>query len=151
MPLELIKVSTPEEWAAYHRIRKAELWDARGRTSPTYNPNHPDELKPANTPVLLKLNGQGIGTTRLDDLSHGRFCVRLVAIEKTHQRKGYGRVMLEQAIQLALKHGGKEIVVNADEDAVGYYRASGFREEVWDALELNSPIAEGCVQMVRTL
>lgn len=151
MSFELVRVSTSEEWAAYHRIRKAELWDARGRTSPAYNPDYPDEYKSNHTPLMLKVNGVAVGTLRLDDLGHGRFCTRLVAIEKSRQGQGLGRWMLEQTVTLAQAKGAKELVVNADEDAVGYYQACGFHEEVWDEGERKSPMAAGCVQMVRVL
>ncbi len=151
MVATLVQVTTPAMWAAYHRIRKAELWDARGRTTPLYNPNHPDETKPNHTPLLFLLNEVGVGTTRLDDLGNGRFCVRLVAIDKAFQGQGLGRTMLMQTLQRARDQGGTDMVVNADESAVGYYRACGFEEHSWNPEELKTPMGEGLTQMRRAL
>jgi ribosomal protein S18 acetylase RimI-like enzyme len=151
MKLDLAKVNTSQEWEDYHRIRYTELWIARGRTHPTYNANHPDEHKPEHTPLLLKLNGIGIGTTRLDDLGNGRFCVRLVAIDKAHQRQGLGRIMMEKTLELVQRKQGIEIVVNAYQTAVDFYRNHGFTEEMWDDSGVVSPLDTDCVQMIRRL
>jgi hypothetical protein len=53
MAYDLIQVSTLEEWDAYHRIRREELFEAGGRSG-LYDATHPDEHKVGNTPLLLK-------------------------------------------------------------------------------------------------
>ena len=74
------------EWRDYHAIRREVLWEARGRTG--YNDKQSDEYRPANHPLLLKLDGRAIGTARLDDLGNGTGVVRLVAIVTDLQRRG---------------------------------------------------------------
>lgn len=53
MTYELVKVSTPKEWEAYHRIRREELFEARGLVG-VYDADRADEHKPEHTPLLLK-------------------------------------------------------------------------------------------------
>ncbi len=85
-------VVDPQDWETYHRIRCAELFEARGRIG-VYDPDRPEERAANHFPLLLKWNGRGIGTTRLDLRDHGLAVVRLVAITKAEQRKGHGRVL----------------------------------------------------------
>ena len=60
-----------------------------------YNDKHSGEYVPANHPLLLKLDGRAIGTTRLDDFGNGTGVVRLVAIIADLQMRGHGRKLAE--------------------------------------------------------
>ena len=145
---ELVQVRTPEAWEAYHKIREAELF--QGRSGKKYNPNNPDEHLSNNFPLLLKLNGRGIGTTRLDVREDGTAVVRLVAITKNEQGKGHGRVLQERVEQLAREKGAKRLLTNAAPEAIGFYEKLGFVRDSWDPSELTG-IAETCIQMSKTL
>src|SRR5260370_35361343 len=85
MTYELVKVTTESDWRDYHSLRREALWEARGRSR--YNERHADESVPTNHPLLLKLDGRSIGTTRLDDFGDARGAVRLVAIAIDVQRR----------------------------------------------------------------
>lgn len=69
MGYELAKVATESDWYEYHSLRRKVLWDARGLTG--YDDKHADDHIAANHPLLLRLNGRPIGTTRLDDFGNG--------------------------------------------------------------------------------
>ncbi|UXN72387.1 hypothetical protein N8D56_13645 [Devosia sp. A8/3-2] len=90
MGYELIEVREPADWAAYHVIRRQELFEAKGRFG-IYNPDHPDEYVPQAHPYLLKLDGVPIGTTRLDVREDGVAIFRMVAITASAQGRGHGR------------------------------------------------------------
>jgi GNAT superfamily N-acetyltransferase len=145
MIYELVKVSIPEEWAAYHRIRREELFEARGRVG-VYNPDHADEFKPEHTPLLLKQNGVGVATTRLDIRDATTAIIRLVAVTKSLQGQGVGRELAQQTLALARARGIHRPVVNAAPTAVGYYERSGFKPDAWDPAELVG-ISSDSVQM----
>ena len=49
---ELVEVRLPEDWADYHSIRRAVLFEARGNFN--YDPNDADEYLSQNQPLLLK-------------------------------------------------------------------------------------------------
>ncbi|UJW86686.1 GNAT family N-acetyltransferase [Devosia sp. SL43] len=149
MGYELVDVSTPEDWAAYHDIRRRELFEARGRFG-IYNPNYPDEHTPDKHHYLLKHDGKPVGTTRLDVRGDGSAVFRLVAITATEQGKGHGRVLSELVEGRARGFGAHTLLVNAARTALGYYEKTGWQVHEWDASELVDMAAE-CVQMRKLL
>ena len=145
MTYEFVQVSTPEDWEAYHRIRREELFEARDRVG-VYDAEHADEYKPEHTPLLLKQNGVGVATTRLDLRDATTAIIRLVAVTKSLQGQGVGRELAQQTLALARKRGVKRLFVNAAPTAVGYYERSGFKPDAWDPTELVG-ISSNSVQM----
>jgi N-acetylglutamate synthase-like GNAT family acetyltransferase len=148
MTYKLTKVTADSDWREYHSLRRLVLWEARGRSG--YNERRPEEYLAANHPLLLKLDGRPIGTTRLDDLGDRRGVVRLVAIAADIQRRGHGRVLSALVEDYARRLGLKTLLVNADPEAVGYYKKMGWRACVWDEAELTG-IASECKQMTKSL
>ena len=149
MSYELVVVTRPDDWEAYHAIRRVELFEARGRIG-VYDADHPDDRAPNHFPLLLKWNGRGIATTRLDVRASGLAVVRLVAVVKAEQRKGHGRVLAARTEAFARDRGAIKLLVNAVADAVGFYERIGFVHEPWDAAELVGWNADSA-QMAKTL
>ena len=87
---ELLVVSSPGDWNAYHRIRREELFEARGRYG-IYNPYHPDEGSRNHFPLLLKYNGAAVATARLDVQDDSVAILRFVAVTRSEQFKGHDR------------------------------------------------------------
>jgi len=100
--------------------------------------------------LLLMLNGEAIGVTRLDDHHDGAGVVRLVAIAPALQRQGHGRILGELVEAEARRRGFLRLYVNAHHSAVGFYQRTGWGIETWDPAELVG-IAASCVQMVKPL
>ena len=148
MSLTLTPVTTEMQWHAYHSIRRAVLWEARGRDN--YDDRYRDEYLPNSHPLLLHVYETPIGTTRLDEKSNGSAIVRLVAIALDRQRRGYGRHMGEMVSDFARDLGADTLLVDAAPDAVGFYIATGWSRFVWDERELVS-LAADCVQMRKLL
>ena len=136
------------DWQAFHDIREAVLFLARGRVG-VYDRDHPDDRDPRNEPLLCKLDGRPIGTVRLDDRG-GSGVIRLVAIVPELQGMGYGRAMARLCDARARERGMATLYVNAAPEALGYYEALGWERFVWDAAELCGIAAE-CIQMRRRL
>lgn len=149
MGYELVEVSEPADWVAYHAIRRQELFEAKRRFG-IYDDNHPHDRAPNAHPYLLKLDGRPIGTTRLDVRADGTAVFRLVAITAAEQGKGHGRAMGLMVEVRARALGAKVLLVNAADTAVGFYYATGWRDFEWDASELVS-IAAGATQMRKSL
>lgn len=149
MGYELVGPSGQNDWAAYHDIRRQELFEAKGRFG-IYNVDHPDEFAPGNHPYLLKLDGLPIGTTRLDVRDDGIAIVRMVAITAAEQGKGHGRTLGQLVEARARAFGSSILYVNAAETAVGFYHNTGWQNHVWDASELVG-IAVNAVQMRKLL
>ncbi len=149
MSYELAVVTRPEDWEAYHSIRRIELFEARGRMG-VYDADHADDRAPNHFPLLLKWNGRGIATTRLDLRESGLAIVRLVAVVKAEQRKGHGHVLAARTEAFARDRGVIKLLVNAAADAVGFYERIGFVRETWDAAELVGWNTDS-VQMAKSL
>ena len=145
MDYELVEVAEPEDWAAYHTIRRQELFKARGRI---YDPNRPDERLPGMHHLLLKGEGQPLATTRLDIRDDGTCVFRLVAVTASEQGKGHGRVLGRMVEDKARAHGAHTAYVNAAPTAIGYYEATGWQRHIWDEAELAS---SECIQMRKAL
>jgi N-acetylglutamate synthase-like GNAT family acetyltransferase len=148
MSYELVKVTTESDWREYHSLRRHVLWESRGQSG--YDDTRPAEYIATNTPLILKLDGRPIGTTRLDNLGDQRGVVRLVAIAIDVQRQGHGRILSELVEGYARRLDLNTLFVNADPDAVGYYKTMGWEPYVWDEAELTG-IASNCTQMTKAL
>lgn len=149
MNYELVDVTEPDDWASFHAIRRIELFEAKGRFG-VYNEQHPDDYADFARPFLLKLDGRPLGTTRLDLFDDGRAAIRLVAVTRDEQRRGHGRVMEHLVSERARALGVHTLLVNSAEDAVGFYRKSGWELFDWDPDELVN-IAVSCIQMRKLL
>lgn len=149
MGYELVEATEPDDWLAYHAIRRQELFEAKGRHG-IYDPNRPDERLPGMHPYLLKFDGKPIGTTRLDIREDGSCVFRLVAVTAAEQGRGHGRVLGTMVEERARAFGAQVALVNAAPTAVGYYEATGWERHVWDEAELVS-IASDCIQMRKRL
>lgn len=149
MAYELVKVRDDADWADFHRIRRVELFEARGRFG-VYDDNHPHDRADFAHPFLLKRDGQALGTTRLDLFGGGRAAVRLVAITGSEQGQGHGRVMEALVTDVARAFGVHTLFVNAVEDAVGFYAKCGWEPFEWDPSELVNSAAP-CIQMRKLL
>ncbi len=128
----LIPVTTPENWAAYHDLRRKVLFEDRGLLG-KYDANHPDDRKPNNHPVVLMHEGAPVAAMRIDIVAGASFAImRTVAVTTNSQRQGYGRIMLSLAEAYALKNGSRATVVFALPEAIGFYTKCGYEAHTWD-------------------
>jgi GNAT superfamily N-acetyltransferase len=139
--VKLRQVASEEEWTAYHAIRKAVLWDARGDDA--YDYEHPDERLPDHHAMLLVVDEHPVGTVRVD-LDPPEAWLRRVAVVADLQRRGHGRRMLELATAFARDRGCRLIRSNVAPDAVGFYEQLSFERDVGD-------VVGGSVSMTRRL
>jgi len=145
---ELRRAETAEDLAAMHRLRRDVLFARRGRAA-LYNDAHPDDAVANHLKFLLVLDGERIGTARLD-LVQGVAKLRLVVIAAERQRQGHGAVMEQLIAGHAHRLGVTTLLVNSAPDAVGFYEKCGWQQELWDASELVGS-ASDCVQMAKYL
>ncbi len=132
-----------------HRIRRQVLFAPGRHPGVEYDEEHPHDAASNHIKFLLMLDGEPIGTTRLD-LRGERAIVRLVAILADRQRQGHGSAMEGAVVRHAHRLGITTLMVNSAADAVGFYEKRGWQREIWDPEELRS-IAVGCVQMMKYL
>lgn len=140
---------TDADWQAFHDIREAVLWTARGKVG--YDRRHVDDYDvPANQPLLLKDDERPVGVVRLDDRGDGSGAVRLVAVVSEGQGRGHGRALSELWDERARARGLHTLYLNAAPEAFGFYEKMGWERFVWDEAELMG-IASDCIQMRKRL
>ncbi|MER8826068.1 GNAT family N-acetyltransferase [Mesorhizobium sp. M0817] len=61
-----------------------------------YDERHPNDRLASNHPLLLMHEGTPVGTARLDVTGPRLGVVRLVAIEANLQRRGLGRILMQE-------------------------------------------------------
>lgn len=148
MKYTLIRIADASEWQVYHAIRRSSLWVERGLDG--YDDARPQERFAHHHALLLKLDEEGIGTTRLDDLRDGTGIVRLVAITASLRRQGHARVLDSMVEDYARDIGLSRLFVSAASDAEGFYTATGWTRVTTRAPELLGD-ADGFVQMTKSI
>ena len=128
----LVPVVTRDQWTAYHAIRRKVLFEDRGLFG-KYDPNHPDDRKTQNHPVILTSNGAPVAAMRIDLVPERAFAIlRTVAVTTEKQRQGHGRIMLSLAETYALENGCTAAAVFSANDAIRFYAKYGYELETWD-------------------
>jgi len=125
MQVELVRITNPQQWRAYHDIRRRVLYEERGRSG-VYDESHPDDRLADNHALLLIVDGCPRATVRLDLVGSGRAIVRTVAVEVEHQRRGLGRTLLKRMEKYARAQGVEVLEVNSAPDAVEFYARLGW-------------------------
>jgi GNAT superfamily N-acetyltransferase len=130
----LRRVDSRADWAAYHDIRRTELFQAY-RPDLVYDPDHPDEHEPSNLPHVLDLDGVVVGTVRIDLMGADRAAFRLIAVRRDVQRRGHGRVLLRLAEQLVSDLGCAQVTINSTRPALPFYLRNGYAPGDWHDIE----------------
>ena len=116
--------ATPAEWAASFDLR----W--RILRKPWHQPRG-SERDPLDSKafhlIILGDDGSALAVGRLQLNSPEEAQVRYMAVDPAHQGSGLGRKILEALEKRARDQGVKQIVLNARENAVGFYTRQGYK------------------------
>jgi GNAT superfamily N-acetyltransferase len=143
---ELLAPTGEAAWRAYHDIRRAVLFEARGQFG-VYQEDRPDERAPGNHPQLLLHRGEPVGVVRIDVSGDTAIC-RRVAIRSDLQRLGHGRALLTLVQQFARDKGCARLASHVAPDAVGFYERCGFTVDTADSI---GPSGRDAVFMTKRL
>lgn len=147
---ELRRPESKIEWEAFHALRIAELF----RDGVAYNRHHPHDFEvPENFPFIFKLDNQCIGTVRLDLFGERNCIIRNIAILRTLQGRGHGTEFVARCEEYVWrKHGVSKIFLNANPNAIGFYRKLGYGHEEWDdPAGAREGFAKECLPMTKRL
>jgi predicted GNAT family N-acyltransferase len=75
--------------------------------------------------ALAYVDGQPVGTGRLLPDGH----IGRMAVLKSQRGKGIGKALLRALVEAARRRGHREVLLSAQVQAVGFYRAEGFEPE----------------------
>ncbi len=134
------------EWAAYHRIRRTALFEPY-IPEVVYDPDHPDERKAGNHPLVLIEGDTVIGTIRIDLFDAVRAAFRLVTIDRDYQGQGHGAVLLKMAEDFARAQGRRKVVLHGNPEAVEFYLSNGYLKARW---EDDAPF-DGAIDMAKDI
>jgi hypothetical protein len=120
-------VRSPQEWAAYHAIRRQAIFAAL-LPSQAYDEHDPDEVAPGNFPRVLLHDGEIVG--RGAHRSHWAEPSRpSPGGHPEHlQRQGHGRVLLRLAEEAMRPLGRTEIIINAHPTSLAF---NEYRQGEW--------------------
>lgn len=135
MKWQLITPSTPAQWQSYYQLRYQVL------RAPWQQPpgSERDELEQvAEHRMIIDSHGQALAVGRLHFLTPPdtdnpplavlQAQVRYMAVAEAARGQGLGAVVLDALEQAALAKGCQQIVLNARDSAVEFYRKAGYRQ-----------------------
>ncbi len=114
---------TPAEWAAYYRLRFTVLREPWGQ--PPGSEVLPDEAG-AEHAAAYYADGTLLGVARLQTNSPETGQVRCVAVAPEAQGRGVGKALMQYLEGIARRRGRAEIMLEARENAVPFYRSIGY-------------------------
>lgn len=85
-----------------------------------------DDLDGACRHYVARIAGRAVGTARLRPYGGGRTKIERMAVLATHRKSGVGRALLVQIEADAAADGKTEIVLHAQDHALGFYGRCGY-------------------------
>lgn len=113
---------TQDEWESYYRLRFTILrapWN-----QPLGSEVLADEMEAIHAMVIE--NDQIIGVARMHQSGENQGQVRCVAVAAEAQGKGVGKAIMLHLEEKAKEMGMQEIVLEARENAVPFYKSMGY-------------------------
>lgn len=120
--MEIRAPQTEAEWAEYFQLRYDILRKPWGEPDGTERDKFEDDAIHAAAYV----NGKLVGVGRLHAFDLGVGQIRYMAVREDHAGRGVGREVLRFLEDQGSAAGIREIVLNARENAVGFYERVGY-------------------------
>ena len=118
-----------------HAIRRSEIFDRYHPPATEwwvpYDPDHPDDRDPRHRALVQMLDGEVVGTCRVDALHGDRAALRLVAVDPRWRGQGLGAELVEAAEEVALGLGAELLCLNAQPSVTAFYGRLGFVPQAW--------------------
>ena len=119
----IVQVLTDREWAAYHRIRREEIFDAMGVV---YDPHHPTLSDHAHIHLVIYSGADIVGVAQLERLDGGEVALRPFAIDTHYQNRGLGSILLVNIERWLRQQDCHLIKLHASPLAVRFYERHGY-------------------------
>jgi GrpB-like predicted nucleotidyltransferase (UPF0157 family)/GNAT superfamily N-acetyltransferase len=123
--LRFLRCTHYEEWEAYHRIRKEQLFDPRNRV---YDRNHPCLTAADHFHFVLLKGTKVVAVAMVEFLNETEAALRGLATDEPYKGKGYARIIIG-LLEKWLRQKGKAILkLHSCLRAEGFYRKLGYTE-----------------------
>lgn len=121
----IVKIpATFQEWEQYYHLRFTVLREPWGQLKGSEVLKDEDQADHAM--VVDTDTNQIVGVARMQTNTPIQGQVRCVAVSPKVQGKGVGKLLMKYLEELAQKKGIKEIVLDARENAVNFYKSIGY-------------------------
>lgn len=121
----IAQVLTREEFEAYHRIRKNEIFD---RLKIEYDPNHPTLRLENHTHFVCRKNTTIIGVAEIEFLESQSVALRYLAIDSNFQNLGYGKKLLKTLEKWLKQKGITRLLTHAMLESTFFFKRLGYHE-----------------------
>ena len=118
-------VRSPQEWAAYHAIRRQAIFAAL-LPGQAKDETDPDEVAPGNFPHVLLHDGEIVGVVRIDLIGPSRAGPPGGYPERSPAARARPRPA-QACARRARRLGKTAIIINAQPTSLGFYLANGYR------------------------
>jgi hypothetical protein len=122
-------VRSPQEWAAYHAIRRQAIFAAL-LPDQAYDENDPDEVAPGNFPHVLLRDGEIVGVVRIDLIGRSRAGLPLVASGAISSGKAT-TASCSDLRKTPHAFSVKPRSSSMPTDLAAFYLANGYRQGEW--------------------
>jgi GNAT superfamily N-acetyltransferase len=136
---KIIQPDTPEQWSSYFQLRYEVL--RKPWNQPIGSERAEDDTSSLHG-MIVNTDVIAIAIGRVHEVEKGRAQIRFMAVSPEYQKKGIGGAILKYVESLAKRNfsGLKDIVLQAREEAVPFYRSNGY------VIESKSFVLFGCIQ-----
>lgn len=99
-----------------------------------------DDLEATSVNAFIQFNNKVIACGRLQNNGNGIGQIRYMAVDSDYQGRGLGKLIIKKLEEEAKKIGLKVIELQARENAVEFYKASGYTVKeksfiLWDIIQ----------------
>ena len=120
--MKIFEPRTNDDFEKYYNLR----WKILRKPWNQLIGSEKDELENESVHLMVSDNKNIIGVGRLHFNSKNEAQIRYMAVEEDYQKKGVGKLLLNELKKKAIEKGAKHIVLNARESAILFYKEQGF-------------------------
>jgi putative acetyltransferase len=128
----LIRSFEPGDEEAFRRLNEAWLtrhFRIEAKDSELFEDPVGQFVRPGGALLMLDVGGQSVGCCALINLGQGVYEVAKMAVAESHQRRGYGEMLLRAMIEHARSLGARRLLIETSSKlpaAIALYRKLGF-------------------------
>ena len=121
----MIKICFPQgkQFEDYYELR----WRVLRKPWNQPRGSEKDELEDKSIHIMACDGDKIVGVARLHFNSKEEAQIRYMAVDENYRRRGIGSMMLQRSEEIAKERGASHIVLNARENAVGFYEKNGYK------------------------
>jgi ribosomal protein S18 acetylase RimI-like enzyme len=124
--MEVTTPRTPDEFARYFELRWQVLRDPFGQPRGSERDELDAEGSGTEHAVIFTDAGEAVAAGRIQLNTPAEAQVRYMAVAESQRGLGLGRLIVRRLEEIARSRGASYAVLNARDEAVGFYRSLGY-------------------------